>query len=470
MMKSKEDLEAEFLEYGQEHVFRHWSLLSPQEAEEFLDQLREVDLSRCLKAWNQSQKVIPTQTIFEKAKSFDGTNPVSSDLSEYRKLGEEILASGSVAAFTVAGGQGTRLGHDGPKGTIKCTPLSQKSLFHYFTENLKFHSEKYGHVFNWFIMTSKANHSQTTNYFTEEGFFGYPPEKIHFFEQGMIPVFDKNGKILLAKKNKLAMSPDGHGGSLEALKKAGIIKLMAEEDIKYLSYFQVDNPMVNCLDPTFVGLHSYHSSEMSSKAVKKVNPEEKVGTFVSENGKVKVIEYSDLPQEVAQKKDERGFLNHGLGSIAIHILSRSFMEKVLSQEDEQLPFHPAHKAVPCINNDGISISPTEPNGIKLETFIFDALPKAQNSLILEVSREEEFAPIKNKTGDDSLHSSTQLQTKRACRWLDDSKIARSTDKIEISPLYSPSFYEFNQKSEKLRDRLPINQPTVFDENGPTVNF
>ena len=149
---------------------------------------------------------------------------------------------------------------------------------------------------------------------------------------------------------------------------------------------------------------------------------------------------------------------------------RFFIEKVLSQEDEQLPFHPAHKAVPCINDDGISISPTEPNGIKLETFIFDALPKAQNSLIFEVSREEEFAPIKNKTGDDSLHSSTQLQTKRACRWLDDSKIARSTDKIEISPLYSPSFYEFNQKSEKLMDRLPINQPTVFDENGPTVNF
>ena len=469
-MKSKEDLEAEFLEYGQEHVFRHWPLLSPQEAEEFLDQLREVDLSRCLKAWNQSQKVIPTQTIFEKAKSFDGTNPVSSDLSDYRKLGEEILASGSVAAFTVAGGQGTRLGHDGPKGTINCTPLSQKSLFHYFTENLLFHSEKYGHVFNWFIMTSKTNHNQTTKYFADEDYFGYPPEKIHFFEQGMIPVFDKNGKFLLAKKNELAMSPDGHGGSLEALKKAGMIKLMAKENIEYLSYFQVDNPMVNCLDPTFIGLHSYYSSEMSSKAVKKINPEEKVGTFVSENGKIKVIEYGDLPQEVAQEKEKSGFLNHSLGSIAIHILSRSFMEKVLSREEEQLPFHCAQKVVPCINNDGISISPTEPNGIKLETFIFDALPKAQNPLIFEVSREEEFAPIKNKTGDDSLHSSMQLQIKRACRWVDDLKIPRSTEKKEISPLCSPSFFEFNQKSEKLKDCLPIHQPTVFDKNGPTVNF
>ena len=469
-MKSKEDLEAEFLEYGQEHVFRHWSLLSSQEADEFLDQLREVDLARCLRAWNQAQKGSLPQPILEKAKSIDGTNPASGDLSGYRKLGEEILASGSAAAFTVAGGQGTRLGHDGPKGTIRCTPLSKKSLFQHFTENLLFNSEKYGRVFNWFIMTSKTNHKQTTNYFAEENYFGYPPEKIHFFEQGMIPVFDNNGKFLLAKKNELAMSPDGHGGSLEALRKAGMIELMAKENILYLSYFQVDNPMVNCLDPIFIGLHSYYSSEMSSKAVKKINSEEKVGTFVSEYGKVKIIEYSDLPQEIAQEKDEKGFLKHNLGSIAIHILNRSFMERVLSREEEQLPFHPANKAVSCINDNGLSISPKEPNGVKLETFIFDALPKAQNALIFEISRDEEFAPIKNQAGEDSLDSSMQLQIKRACRWVDDTKIPRSTEKIEISPLYSPSFLEFNQKNETLRDCAPIDQPTIFYKNGPTVNF
>ena len=469
-MKSLEDLRAKFRDFGQDHVFHHWSSLSWQEASKFLDQLKEVDLFRSSKAWDQIHESSEKNLSFDKIKSFDGTNSISNELKKYRMLGEEILASGSAAAFTVAGGQGTRLGHNGPKGTIECTPISKKSLFQHFAENLSYHSKKYGHVFNWFIMTSKTNHHQTIEYFAKKNYFGYAREKIHFFEQGMIPAFDHEGKFLLAKKNELAMSPDGHGGSLQALKKAGMLDLMAKEKIDFLSYFQVDNPMVNCLDPTFIGLHSYYSSEMSSKAVKKINSKEKVGTLVSEKNKVKVIEYSDLPKEIAEEKEKNGALRYGLGSIAIHVFNRSFIERVLSKDEDQLPFHAAHKIVPFINNEGVEISPTDPNGIKVETFIFDALPKAKNSLVYEIAREEEFAPIKNKNGADSLETSKKLQLNRACKWVDEAKIPRFTNQIEICPSWSPSFEEFIQNSQKIDVIDPINQATIFDKNGPTLNI
>ena len=464
-MDCPKELEEKFHAARQGHVFEYWSELTDQEQKDYLAQLHNIDLERSLRAWSQApikkaEEPDPTQ-----ASAIDGTNLQNDELSEFSRQGERILAKGRIAVLTVAGGQGTRLGHVGPKGTCKCTPLSEKSLFQLFAENLNYYSQKYGRYFQWFIMTSEANHQETEHFFVKNDHFGYPREKIHLFKQGMLPVFGRDGKFLLESKNKIAMSPDGHGGCLQALRKSGLLQLMSAEDIDYLSYFQIDNPLVYCLDPTFLGLHENAGAEMSSKAVSKDSWDEKVGTFFRDGTRIKVVEYSDIPTEVAQLQDAKGNLLHGLGSIAIHLINRSFVESLVSEDKNDLPYHRAHKAVPCLNEMGKLIHFAEPNGIKLESFIFDALPRAKNSIIFKIYREEEFGPIKNKTGTDSIISSHALQMARSCRWVDLANIPRETDRIEISPSWAPTSHEFLCKSNKMKFPIPLKGDIVVGLHG-----
>jgi len=266
------------------------------------------------------------------------------------------------------------------------------------------------------------------------------------FEQGVLPSIDvTTGRLLLEDRHLLAVNPDGHGGSLRALAASGALEDMSRRGVTQISYFQVDNPLVQVLDAPFIGAHVAapgSSGEMSSKMVVKSGPGEKVGVFARSGGRTMVIEYSDLPAALAEQKDADGRLRFRAGSIAVHVLSVDFVHRLTSEEGFSLPLHRALKKVPCIDPaTGASIDPHAPNAIKLETFIFDAIPMARCSIVVETDRTEEFGPIKNATGGDSPATSHALQTERAARWLERTGVRIPRDaqgcvqgRIEISPL------------------------------------
>ena len=305
-------------------------------------------------------------------------------------------------------------------------------------------------------MTSPSNHEQTVASFKENDYFGLNPDDVIHFPQGMMPVFSDEGKILLSSKGSLALSPDGHGGSLRALHDSGALADMERRGVEYISYFQVDNPLVHIVDPLFIGLHALDQAEMSSKAVIKCEPLEKVGNFALVDGKMYVIEYSDLPEEMARKVDADGRLLFEQGSIAIHVLNRKFVER-LNKHGFSLPWHRAVKRVPFVGENGELVEPEKPNAIKLETFVFDALPLAERSIILSIDRNEEFAPIKNASGVDSLQSSQELQISRAAGWMEKAgiEVPRKSDGtpdliLEISPLFALNAHILEQKRNQLR--------------------
>ena len=360
------------------------------------------------------------------------------DAERTRALGQELVDAGKVAAFTVAGGQGTRLGWNGPKGTYPATPLTGKPLFRVFAEQIAAHGRRAGRSIPWYIMTSPINDADTRAFFQDNNWFGLERTDIFIFPQGVLPSFDADGRFLLTGPGEVAVNPDGHGGALRALRGSGAIEDMRARGIEQISYFQVDNPTVQIIDPLFLGLHVSgpgSSGEMSSKMVPKCTPDEKVGVFCEVDGRTCVIEYSDLPEELASAVDDQGALKYIAGSIAIHILSVDFVDRLTSPESTiSLPLHKASKKVPHLNLEtGNAIQPTEPNATKMEMFIFDAIPLAEGSLVYETDRVEEFAPIKNAEGSDSAQSSHDLQFQRAARWLEEvgATIPRASDGMPL---------------------------------------
>lgn len=374
------------------------------------------------------------------------------------KLGNQLLDEGKVGAFLVAGGQGTRLGYDGPKGEFPVTPVKNKPLFQVFAEQLLAASRRHGKPIPWYIMTSDVNDAPTRAFFEKHDYFGYPKGDVIFFIQGMMPAFDMSGKMLLAQKDSLALSPDGHGGSLKALARSGALADMKKRGIEQLSYFQVDNPLVRIIDPLFLGLHAQFESEMSSKTIAKASPKEKVGNFCVGDGKLQVIEYSDLPDELAEQRDANGDLLFNAGSIAIHALAVSFVERLNKGGTLELVWHRAEKKVPFINENGEEVRTEEPNAVKLEQFVFDAIPLAENAIVYETAREEEFSPVKNAEGSDSPDTSRRDQTRRAARWL-----AAAGVEIPYRPDGDPDVYieidpRFADSAEALKEKnLPANR-------------
>ena len=262
---SESDLIKSFSEIGQDQIFRFWKDLNQAERQNLIKQLQLIDINECITAWEDINAPKSKVKNIEPPKTVSCTTQDPSQKKQFFDKGELILGQNKVAAFTVAGGQGTRLGYNGPKGSLPCTPLRGASLFQLFAENIKFFEKRFGHSIWWFIMTSEENHEQTLNFFKKNRNFGLSKKNILCIKQGMMPVFDLNGKILLSEKNKISMSPNGHGGSFKALLDSGALKIMEDKGIEYLSYFQVDNPLVYCLDPTFIGMHSWNKAEMSSK-------------------------------------------------------------------------------------------------------------------------------------------------------------------------------------------------------------
>ena len=368
---------------------------------------------------------------------------------EFREAGEHMIRRGQVAAFTVAGGQGTRLGWRGPKGTYPATVVTGKPLFRVFAEQILASERRYSVRIPWFIMTSPQNDADTRAFFADNNYFGRQKQEHVFIPQGVVPCTDADGNILMSAAGEIATNPDGHGGAIHALHSSGALKEMSTRGITQLSYFQVDNPLVRAIDPIFLGAHvsaSGSSGEMSSKCVSKRNSAEKVGVLCNiptEGGsRTTVIEYSDLPTVMANQRDAAGELAFGAANIAVHVISVEFAMRLATSSDIRLPWHRAHKKVSCFDAaTGVHTNPDKPNAYKFECFIFDALPLARSSITLQTSRMEEFAPIKNAEGEDSPASSHRIQSDRNGAWLESVGviIPRRTDgsvdaKIEIGPL------------------------------------
>ena len=467
-----EELYGKLKEISQNHVLKFYSDLAVPQKTDLSDQVKELDFSRIpqwIDRYVKNDGFIAIPDHFDPAPSYPPVPETDEQAEKYAKavkLGEELISGGKVAGFVVAGGQGTRLGFDGPKGNFPISPIKNKTLFQLFAENLLAASQKYGTTIPWYIMTSPLNHSETIEIFEAADYYGLGKENVFVFQQGTLPNFDFDGNILLAAKDTIATSPDGHGGSLKALYKSGAIADMNKRGIKHVSYWQVDNPLIRLIDPLFIGLHVMDKAEMSSKALIKAGPLEKVGNFCQVDGKITVIEYSDLPDEAAYRKNPDGSLAFELGSIGIHMIDVSFVEKLNKDGDFALPFHRAVKKIPYIDESGNYIEPDTPNGIKLETFVFDALPLAEHSIILQTRREEEFAPVKNATGVDSAEVTRQMMIERAAGWLEQARVnvPRKADGTQDCVLEIASGFAVTPEDIKAKfDQVPSIKPgdTVY---------
>lgn len=449
--------------YNQQHLLKFWNELDNSSREKLLCQIEQIDFNSLESKINEYVKnPAPTKlpSKIEPAPVYTAIPKTSQEKEKFakaKKLGKELLSKGKVAAFVVAGGQGTRLGFDGPKGDYKISPIKNKTLFQLFGEYIKAAGKKYNFQPKWYVMTSPLNHEPTQKIFKSNNYYGLDEKSILFFQQGTEVNYSTDGQILLAEKGVIAESPDGHGGSLKAIYKSGAVTDMQKNGIEYISYFQVDNPLLNIFDPLFIGLHAIDKAEMSSKYLTKCEPLEKVGNFCLADGKVTVIEYSDLPDELAFKKNPDGSLVFALGSIAIHIISRNFIER-LNAKGFALPYHRAVKKIPYIDiSTGKKIEPAKPNGIKLETFVFDALPLASESIILETIRSEEFAPVKNAEGADSPAVTKRMMTERSSGWLESAgiKVPKKADgSIDCVIEIAPSFAICKEDVEKKKNTIP----------------
>ena len=457
--------------HSQEHLLRFWPELDESQRCRLLDDLDQIDFAECTRLVESlvvNQPRIPMPEKLEPAEVLPHTADASRE-SVYRdalRRGQESIRKGRVAAFTVAGGQGTRLGFDGPKGAFEISPIRSACLFQLFAEYLAGVERRYGRRPPWYIMTSSSNHAATVELFESHDYFGLSAADVSFFEQGQMPAFGRDGRMLLSEPHRVALAPDGHGGSLSALARSGSLSDMAERGVDIISYFQVDNPLVAAIDPLFIGLHETLGSEFSSKAVTKADDLERVGNFCIADGQLKVIEYSDLSDESARRRNPDGTRRFDAGSIAIHVFDRAFVERITSGDVERLPWHRAEKKVTTVDESGRPVAPESPNAVKLESFVFDAIPMARNPMVMYTRREEEFSPVKNAEGADSAGTARRDMVRRAARWLEACGVAIRRDScgepalpIEISP-------SFALDAEDLKDRLTPQSVTLND--GPIL--
>jgi UDP-N-acetylglucosamine/UDP-N-acetylgalactosamine diphosphorylase len=470
-MEPDPNLVARLSRHGQEGLLRWWGDLDDDARRRLVSEADSIDfdrldeLVRSLVRGEQAEPAAPGEVAPVEVYRLPQTDGERSARRHVAEIGEDALRRGEVAIVLVAGGSGTRLGFDGPKGTFPIGPVSGASLFQIHAEKIVALGRRYGRHLPLYVMTSPENHEATARFFDEHDHFGL--KHVRFFVQGRMPAVDREtGKVLLASKGEIALSPDGHGGTVAALAATGpgggpsCLEEMASQGIKTLFYFQVDNPLVQIADPAFLGLHSQAGAEMSFKVIEKVAPDEKVGVVVTVDGTPQVIEYSDLTAELAERREPDGRLQLWAGSIAIHLFELAFIERLASGEIG-LPFHRAIKKVPYVREDGNVVKPESPNAVKFEQFIFDALPLAERWTLVETDRAQEFEPLKNATGPDSPATVRQRMSDNFADWLESAgaKVSRRPDGsvpfgIEISPLLALDAGE-------LKGKVPVGQ--VVDE-------
>ncbi len=418
---------------GQEHVLAHWKKLGKKERDSLLAQIATLDvnsLNRCKKALGEGSEIIDSS----KGKAPKVAVLKGKKLAEYRQAGEEELSKGRVAALLVAGGQGSRLGYDGPKGCYEIGPITNAPLFYFHARKILARSIRYGASIPFYVMTSEANNAATIQCFEENDYFGLNPDDVFFFTQGMWPGMTSDGKIILDAPGHIFMSPDGHGGLLAALKRSGALADMKKRSIKSVFFFQVDNPLVEIADPAFIGYHVANNAEYSLKLCAKRDPKEKVGMPMRFGDIYRMVEYTEMTDEQCNRKDKNGNLYFLYGSPAIHVFDRAFLEREASRP---MPLHLAFKKIPYIDKSGELVKPSEPNGYKFEKFIFDILPNAKTVTFLAFDPKEEFSPVKNADGADSPATCRADMQSKWRRWLSECGITIDESlPLEIDPVYA----------------------------------
>jgi UDP-N-acetylglucosamine/UDP-N-acetylgalactosamine diphosphorylase len=460
MVSVPKDLRERLQQFGQEHVLHWWDRLNDQERRELIEQLQAIDLDQLRQLYAKRDATFPVPAA-ERIQPVPVARLDPGD-RKTRQRGEEALRGGQVAALVVAGGQGTRLGFDHPKGMFPIGPISGKSLFQIHAEKVLALGRRYGKPIPLLIMTSPATDAETRTFFEEHHFFGLPDSEVFFFCQGTMPALDRaTGKLLLEAPGRLFTSPNGHGGTLIALTDSGLLDHLKQRGIRHIFYFQVDNPLVKVADALFLGHHIGAGADVSSKIVPKEGPTDKLGNLVLVDGRCTIIEYSDLPDTLARQTDEDGRLRIGAGSPAIHIFAVDFLNRV-TRGHLRIPFHVARKKVPYLDDNGNLVEPSQENALKFEMFIFDVLPLAERWTVVETSRREEFVPLKNATGPDSPAMVHQAMSNLAGDWLEKAGIAvprqpngDTAVPVEISPLYA---LDAEELAAKVRSGLRIDGP------------
>jgi UDP-N-acetylglucosamine/UDP-N-acetylgalactosamine diphosphorylase len=464
MLAVPEDLRQRLRQHGQEHALAFWDRLSDDERRALAGQLAALDLGQLRRLYEQRHKswaLPPLEAIAPVPVARLGPRD-----RQMRQLGEQALRRGEVAALVVAGGQGTRLGFDHPKGLFPVGPVSHKSLFQLHVEKVLALGRRYGRPVPLLVMTSPATHAETEAYFADHRYVGLSPEDVWLFCQGTMPALDlATGRLLLAEPSRLFLSPNGHGGVLPALRDSGSLDRLRARGVRHLFYFQVDNPLIRVADPLFLGHHIAQRAEASSKIIAKQTPTDKLGNMVQVNGRCTIIEYSDLPADLARATDSQGKLRFSAGSPAIHIFDVDFLRR-LTEGELGIPFHIARKKVSYVDESGQRVEPEKENALKLEMFIFDVLPRADRWAVVETTRREEFEPLKNATGPDSPETVRQAISNLAADWLEQAglRVPRrqggdAAAPLEISPLYA---LDAEELAAKVGRKRRIDGPTYLE--------
>ena len=397
-------------EYGQNHIVNILEKLDETKKQELIEQINKIDFHQMMELYQNTKKEIEfKESKIEPVPYLDKAKLTKEQREEFDKLGEEVVKNNQYAVVTMAGGQGTRLGHTGPKGTFKLDVYGKgKYLFEILADNLQEANKKYGVVINWYIMTSKENNADTVEFLEKNNYFGYDKNKVTIFKQSELPLVDTEGKFLINKEYKIKEASDGNGGTYSSLRASGCLADMKEKGIKWVFIGSVDNALLKMIDVTLLGMAVKRGVQIASKSVAKANPQERVGVFCKMNNHPKVIEYTELPEKMAEEVDSDGELKFGESHIMCNLYTIDAIEKI---SKEPLIYHTAFKKNSYIDENGKEVIPTEPNSYKFESFIFDAFELFDDIAILRGKREDDFAPVKNKEGVDSPKTAKELYEK-----------------------------------------------------------
>lgn len=389
-------------QYGQEHLLQYYDELSAEEKQALLTQIEETDMS-VLAAIDNREELVKKGRITPLAAM--ELEEIEANRESFTETGMLALKEGKIGAVLLAGGMGTRLGSDDPKGMYNIGETRDLYIFECLFHNLKDAAALTGTWLHLFVMTSDKNNDSTIAFLKEHAFFGYHEDYVHFFKQEMAAAADYNGKIFLEEKGKLATSPNGNGGWFVSMKNKGMLQIIKKEGIEWLNVFAVDNVLQKIADPCFIGASIQKDCAVGSKVVRKNAPDEKVGVMCLEDGKPSIIEYYELTEEMMTARDKKGNPAYNFGVILNYLFKVSALEELL---DGSLPLHVVEKKIPYVNEAGETVKPQEPNGYKFENLILDMIHQLAGCLPYEVVRHKEFAPIKNKTGVDSVETARQL--------------------------------------------------------------
>jgi len=390
----------------QEHLLRFSNELSEDKKESLLNKVNLIDydvLNEIYNNVNSNEEII--NSTYEAPSVTDKEKLSLEEIKELEILGENIIKNNQYAVVTLAGGQGTRLEFEGPKALYPLEFMNGKTLIEMQAEQILEASKEIGGAISWYLMVNTENQDIIEQFMKEKEYFGLEKENIKLFPQGNIPLIDKNGKILMENKYTIIEVPDGNGGIYEAMKKHGVLEDIKLKNIKYVITCNIDNILAKLVDVRYIGFMEKNKALVSSKSVIKREPKERVGVFCIKDKKPSVVEYSDISEEMSEERNENGELVYGDSFIGYIILNTEILEIAAVKK---LPYHKAVKKYTYINEEGELITPIEPNAYKFEKFIFDIFPYVDKLPIYRVKREEEFAPIKNKDGEDSPKTAEEL--------------------------------------------------------------